>query len=288
MLIREVKMSFNDLDLRELDKGLSPKEKEEWNDIYSSYRGSSILTKRVSGVDSIKYEGNSVSCLVSIDYRVKVLIPAGEVWYDKSAQRPDYVLKFMSGAEIDYVIIGIDRIGECAIASRRLALESRRRAFKKQRHNVGDIVPCRMIASGRSRCIVEVSGYDFTLSQRDMSYCMITDLRSEFFTGERYKAKIMEYEPAVDHLAISMKEVEPHPYDGVEIRHPINSRRVSKVTAKFGGNVFCRLDGNLDCLCTYSSQWSDSDFSIGDRVVIAVSKVNPVKKQVFGKVIAKL
>ena len=228
-------MSFNDLDLRELDKGLSPKEKEEWNDIYSSYRGSSILTKRVSGVDSIKYEGNSVSCLVSIDYRVKVLIPAGEVWYDKSAQRPDYVLKFMSGAEIDYVIIGIDRIGECAIASRRLALESRRRAFKKQRHNVGDIVPCRMIASGRSRCIVEVSGYDFTLSQRDMSYCMITDLRSEFFTGETYKAKIMEYEPAVDHLAISMKEVEPHPYDGVEIRHPINSRRVSKVTAKFGG-----------------------------------------------------
>lgn len=281
-------MSFNDLDLRELDKDLSPKEKEEWNDIYSSYRGSSILTKRVSGVDSIKYEGNSVSCLVSIDYRVKVLIPAGEVWYDKSAQRPDYVLKSMSGAEIDYVIIGIDRIGECAIASRRLALEIRRRAFKKQRHNVGDIVPCRMIASGRSRCIVEVSGYDFTLSQRDMSYCMITDLRSEFFTGERYKAKIMEYEPAVDHLAISMKEVEPHPYDGVEIRHPINSRRVSKVTAKFGGNVFCRLDGNLDCLCTYSSQWSDSDFSIGDRVVIAVSKFNPVKKQVFGKVIAKL
>ena len=281
-------MSFNDLDLRELDKDLSPKEKEEWNDIYSSYRGSSILTKRVSGVDSIKYEGNSVSCLVSIDYRVKVLIPASEVWYDKSAQRPDYVLKSMSGAEIDYVIIGIDRIGECAIASRRLALEIRRRAFKKQRHNVGDIVPCRMIASGRSRCIVEVSGYDFTLSQRDMSYCMITDLRSEFFTGERYKAKIMEYEPAVDHLAISMKEVEPHPYDGVEIRHPINSRRVSKVTAKFGGNVFCRLDGNLDCLCTYSSQWSDSDFSIGDRVVIAVSKFNPVKKQVFGKVIAKL
>lgn len=27
MLIREVKMSFNDLDLRELDKDLSPKEK---------------------------------------------------------------------------------------------------------------------------------------------------------------------------------------------------------------------------------------------------------------------
>ena len=123
-------MSFNDLDLRELDKDLSPKEKEEWNDIYSSYRGSSILTKRVSGVDRIKYEENIVSCLVSIDYRVKVLIPAGEVWYDKSAQRPDYVLKSMSGAEIDYVIIGVDRIGECAIASRRLALESRRRAFK--------------------------------------------------------------------------------------------------------------------------------------------------------------
>lgn len=68
-------MSFNDLDLRELDKDLLPKEKEEWNDIYSSYRGSSILTKRVSGVDRIKYEENIVNCLVSIDYRVKVLHP---------------------------------------------------------------------------------------------------------------------------------------------------------------------------------------------------------------------
>ena len=36
-------MSFNDLDLRELDKDLSPKEKEEWNDIYSSYRGLSLI-----------------------------------------------------------------------------------------------------------------------------------------------------------------------------------------------------------------------------------------------------
>lgn len=67
-------------------------------------------------------EQRSIPCLVVIDYRVKVLIPENEVWFNEATRRPPHVLRSMAGATIDYVITGIDREAGCCIASRRMAL----------------------------------------------------------------------------------------------------------------------------------------------------------------------
>ena len=77
-----------------------------------------------------KKEFKEIICLVIVGYRVKVLIPDNEVWYDGNS-RPPHVMRSMTGAVIDYVITDIDREGECCLASRRKALEIRRREFKR-------------------------------------------------------------------------------------------------------------------------------------------------------------
>lgn len=43
--------SFYQLDFNELDRDLSPEERQEWNSIYASYRSRSVLTGSIVGID---------------------------------------------------------------------------------------------------------------------------------------------------------------------------------------------------------------------------------------------
>lgn len=290
-------MDFEKLDLTELDKDLSEEQQKEWNAIYASYRSGSILTGKVAGMDTTAVtlrnketgepEKKEINCLVVIGYRVKILIPEQEIWFDEATKRPPHVLRSMAGAEIDYVINGIDREGECCTASRRMALAICRRSFLRMTPEAGRKITAKILAVGRTHLLCSAGGFDMTLSQRDLSYAMIADLRERYRPGDSYTAVIKEYDEEKSQLRISIKEAEPHPFDGADVRHPLRSRRASVITGKYKGGVFCKLEENLDCLCTYSPNQYDEDFHIGDQVIVAISKFNYTKKLIYGKIVAK-
>ena len=290
-------MGFEELDFRELDKELSEEQQKEWNAIYASYRSASILTGKVIGTDTTiitvknkktgRPEQQEINCLVIINYRVKILIPEQEIWYNENTKRPSHVLRSMVGAVLDYVITGIERESECCIASRRVALAIRRHSFLRLTPEVGRKIQTNVLAVGKTHLLCTAGGFDMTLSQRDLSYGMISDLREKFHPGEVYSSVIKSYEKNPERLLVSVKEAEPHPFDGADIRHPLRSRRASVISGKYKGGVFCKLEENLDCLCTYSPDQYDEDFHIGDQVIVAISKFNYTKKQIYGKIIAK-
>lgn len=290
-------MDFKNLDLTEIDKDLSEEQQKEWNAIYASYRAGSILTGRVVGIDTNTItlpnketgepERVAINCLVVISYRVKVLIPEQQVWFDEKTSRPEHVLRSMTGAIIDYVITGIDRENDCCTASRRSAMYVRRKAFTKLAPRVGKKFPINIIAVGAARLLANCGGYDVTLSQRDLSYGMLGDLRDKYHPGDKLMAVLKEYDEENQAISVSVKEAEPHPFEGVEIRHPLNSRRASTISGKYKGGVFCKLEENLDCLCTYSQYQSDEDFSVGDQVIVVITKYDYPRKLVYGKIVAK-
>ena len=290
-------MDFKDLDLTELDKDLSEEQQKEWNAIYASWRTGSILTGRVVGVDTTTItlineetgepERVAINCLVVISYRVKVLIPEQQVWFDEKTTRPEHVLRSMTGAVIDYVITGIDRESDCCTASRRSAMYVRRKAFTKLSPKVGKKVSVNVLAVGASHLLANCGGYDMTLSQRDLSYGMLGDLRDKYHPGETLTAVLKEYDEGNQTIRVSVKEAEPHPFDGVEIRYPLNCRRASVISGKYKGGVFCKLEENLDCLCTYSMYQCDEDFDIGDQVIVVITQYDYPRKLVYGKIVAK-
>lgn len=290
-------MNFRDLDLTELDRDLSEEQQKEWNSIYASYRSGSLLTGRVAGVDTTtitlenKQTGQpervEINCLVVISYRVKVLIPEQEVWFDEATQRPIHVLRSMTGAIIDYVITGIDREEECCTASRRMVMSIRRRTFLKFIPRIGKKIEANILAVGTQHLLATCDGFDMTLSQRDLSYGMIDDLRERFHPGEKKTAILKEYDAENGLLHISIKEARPHPFIGVETRYPLNCRRASVISGKYKGGVFCKLEPELDCMCLYSLYQNDEDFDIGDQVIVVITKYDYARKLVYGKIVAK-
>lgn len=293
------KKSFFDLDFRELDKDLSPQQREEWEAIYASYRAKSTLTGAIAGPEEIRYTvrdketGEMVSrkipSLAIIKYRVKVLIPETEMWMP-GEERPEYVMRNMAqGAVIDYVILDVDRENECAVASRRLALAAKRHYFSTAAggHRKGEIMKCRVLAVGPKKCLVEAGGYDLTLTQRDLSYTAIADLRERYEPGEELDCRIKEYDRRENRLVVSVKEVNPNPFDGADRRHPVGSRRQAVISGKYGGGVFCTLPDDTVCLCLYSPQHQDSSFRVGDNVMVAIRQYDYRKKLIYGRILAR-
>lgn len=290
---------FSYLNVRELDKNLSADEMQEWNSIYASFRSKSILSGEVTGVDENQFEVTNVDTgqretkkilsLVIIKYRVKILIPESEIWA-VGDDRPSYVARGMIGATVDFVITNIDREGEVAIASRSMANHKRRRLFdsRKNAHKTGDIVPCRVLAVGPKKCLVECGGYDISLSQRDLSYTAIADLRAEYHMGQELQAVIKEFLPKDSKLLISVKEINPNPFDGAQRRHPIGSRRQGVISGKYKGGIFCTLSDKVVCLCLYSNAHFDTEFFTGDRVLIQITQYDYQRQLIYGRIVTKL
>lgn len=294
----ENKPTLLSLDLNKLDQELSEEGRNEWNAIYASYRSKSILTGRIMGVDSHSFtvrnresgqtERRRMLCAVIINYRVKVLIPETEMWYP-GQERPPYVLRNMSGAEIDYTILDIDREGGVAIASRRLALTAQRHFFDtiKGGRNIGDRLTCRVLAVGPKRCLVECGGRDMSLSQKDLTYTATPDLRTRYHPGQTLNCVLKEYDRREEQFWVSVKETVDNPFFGALRRHPIGSRRQAVISGKYGGGVFCTLSDETVCLCLYSTRHSDLDFHVGDTVILAIKQFDYDRCLIYGRILSK-
>lgn len=292
------RQSFFELDFHELDRNLSPEEQQEWNSIYASYRGRSALTGTIIGVDPLSIntrdpESGTVRkktmyCAIVVPYRVRILIPASEMW-EQGQERPDYVLQNMVGAVINFVIIKVDRDSGFAIASRKIANRSQRYYFahRSDLNRESTRLKCRMLAVGPRRCLVECFGHDLALTQRDLRYTAIPDLRVEYHPGVELDCIVKSYDPKTEQLVISVKETEINPFFGAQQRHPVGARRLAVIAGKYGGGVFCNLPDGVTCMCNYSYQHDDADFIVGEQVMLLVQRYDTEKRQMYGKIMSK-
>ena len=144
-----------------------------------------------------------------------------------------------------------------------------------------------LLSVGPRRCLVECYGHDINLTQRELRYTAIPDLREEYHPGEELECVVTGFDPEKDDLQISVKATQSNPFDGAEQRHPVGSRRYATIAGKYGGGVFCNLPDGTVCMCNYSYQHEDSDFMVGDTVIVLVQRFAEEKRQMYGKIMSK-
>lgn len=295
---RSDRQNFFALDFNELDRELTQEERQEWNSIYASYRGRSALTGTIIGVDPLHIvvrnkdtgamERQTMYCAIVVPYRVRIVIPAAEMW-ERAQTRPDFVLQNMVGAAIEFIIIKVDRENKIAIGSRRLASRSQRHFFANRPtlNQAGSKIKCQVLSVGPRRCLVGCYGHDVNLTQRELSYTAIPDLRRKYHPGMELDCVVKDYDPRSGTLHVSVKETESNPFDGAEQRHPVGARRQAIIAGKYGGGVFCNLPDGTVCMCNYSYQHEDADFMVGDTVILVVQRFEGEKRQMYGKILSK-
>ena len=125
------------------------------------------------------------------------------------------------------------------------------------------------------------------LSQRDMSYAAIPDLREQYHPGDELTCVVKQFDRKADTLEISVKETVPNPFDEASLRHPVGCRRRASIAGKYAGGVFCNLPDGAVVMCRYSFHYEDSDFKTGDTVMVVIQRYDEGKKQIFGKIVGR-
>lgn len=176
-----------------------------WHEIRNAYRTRKVLTGILGGIE----QTDSGKTLVVVDYKhFRVIIPLKEMMinlgrspsgdeYTDLVRRQNKILGNMLGAEIDFVIKGIDSKTRSVVASRKEAMLKKRQLFYldtdasgRYRIYEGRIVQCRVIAVAEKVIRVDIFGVETSIMARDLAWDWIGDAHDRFSVGDQILVRI--------------------------------------------------------------------------------------------------
>ena len=265
-------------------------------DLLASLRSRHILTGKLEGVES----SDSGEPRAVLRYgSFKVLIPSFEMMEppeDLRGMNPNDVMRYLIskrlGAEIDFIVKGIDQEAGVVVASRNEAMAVRRRQFyfgqDREGNNLlyeGAVAEARVISVIRTGLFVELFGVEVYIPATEVSYQRILDCGKLYATGQRVLVKILNLDrsqPKQIQVSVSIKQTKKNPYDTIVEKYIPGNHYIGTVTMVDVNGVFVALDGGVDCLCIYPVRGIPL---IGSRVTVRIYKVNPETKRITGDIV---
>ena len=178
-----------------------------WHEIRNAYRTRRILTGTLGGVEQTE-DGKS---LVIVEYKgFRVVIPAKEMMlsldrrptdsnYAALMRRCNQILSAMMGAEIDFIVRGIDNKTRSIVASRKEAMLRKRQTFYldldasgEYRITPGRLVQARVTAVSEKVIYVEAFGVECAILARDLSWDWVGDAHDHYSVGDRVVVRILD------------------------------------------------------------------------------------------------
>ena len=177
-----------------------------WHEIQNAHRTRKILTGMLGGVE-LNEVGKTIAVVEYKGYRV--LIPMSEMImgfqtnlekkeYQEQAIRYNKLLSNMLGADIDFIVKGIDSKTRSVVASRKEAMIKKRKTFYMETDSTGTykiydgrIVQARVIAVAEKAIRIEVFGVECTILSRDLSWEWIGDAHERYSVGDEILVRIL-------------------------------------------------------------------------------------------------
>ena len=273
------------------------KAKNELLDLLESYRGKKHLSGKIQGIENPTGEPSKALAVLAYG-EYKVIIPLHEAVEppdDLKGQPLDYMLNYMLnkrlGAEIDYIVKGIDAKAKIAVGSRVEAMQDKRKSYYFGTDRDGNYLlysdvcaEVRIVSVVRSGIFVDLFGLEVFIPLKELSYQRLTDAESYFAPGQRTLVKILEVDRSSRNnirVKASVKQAGENPYEKALRKYVIGNRYVGTVSLVDINGVFVSLEGGIDCLCNYPKRGRPPK---GARVTIRVLGINYNTNRMWGAI----
>ena len=265
-------------------------------DLLESLKTGRILTGTIQGVE--QSSDNSVSYAVIYHGVFKVIVPAKE-----TVETPEdlhgrpieevlhYLLTKRLGAEVDYIVKGIDKDAYVAIASRMEAMKAKRKQFYLGTDRDGSnlIYPglcaeARVVSAIRAGIFVDLFGLEIYIPLRELSYQRLMDASGYFQPGQRILVKVLDVDRSDKNnirASASVKQAGENPYEKALRMYTVGNRYVGSVSIVDTNGVFVALDGGIDCLCSYPKRGRPPR---GARVTVRILGINHETNRIWGAI----
>ena len=239
------------------------REAAAWHEIHNAYRTRRILSAPLGGIE----QTDSGKTIAVVDYNgFRIVIPLKEMMVapsaansgDSMAVRQMKLLGNMLGAEIDFVILGIDSKSRSVVASRREAMMRKRQLFYfspdangEYRVREGRVVQARVIAVAEKSIRVEIFGVECSIMARDLAWDWIGDAHDRFAVGDQILVRMTEVnKTSQEELSVhaDVKSVTENTSREALKRCRVQSKYAGRVTDVHKGIVYVRLSNGVNAV----------------------------------------
>lgn len=266
-------------------------------DLMESQKTGRILTGTIQGVE--RQESNQSRSLAVIYHgEFKIIIPAEEAVEapeDFRGRLPEDVLHDMLtkrlGAEVDYIVKGIDVQSGIAAASRLDAMRAKRKEYYLGTDRDGNYriysdlcAEARVVSVIRAGIFVDLFGLEVYIPLRELSYQRWMDAAMYFQSGQRILVKVLSVDRSDRsniRVTASVKQAGENPYEKALRRYSVGNRYVGTVSMVDTNGVFVALDGGIDCLCSYPKRGRPPR---GSRVTVRILGINNDSNRIWGAI----
>ena len=237
-----------------------------WHEIRNAYRTRRILTGMLGGIEQTD-NGKTVAIVEYKGYRIIIPLREMVVNFPNNVSGDDYkdlvvrhhkLVSNMLGAEIDFLVKGIDSKTRSVVASRREAMLKKRQTFYMETDNSGTykiydgrIVQARVIAVAEKAIRIEAFGVECSIMARDLSWDWIGDAHDRYSVGDQIVVRILSVKrDNVEDLSIKadVKSVSDNNKRTNLSQCRIQSKYAGKVTDVHKGVVYVRLTNGVNAV----------------------------------------
>lgn len=263
-------------------------------DLLESLRAGRILTDMIQGVETYGDE----PCAVLYHGEFKVIIPGKQLVEPPEDLRgqPEkeiyrYLVTKRLGAEVDYIIKGVDQKADVAVASRLDAMYQKRRAYYTGTDRNGNrllyegaLAEARVTSVIRPGMFVELFGVDTYVPLKALSYQRWADASEHYQPGDRVIVKIMKLERINRNkinVVVSVKHAGENPYDKALKKYTEGNSYIGTVSMINTSGVFVAMEHGIDCLCEYPKRGRPP---IGARVTVRILGIDRKRHRMWGSI----
>jgi len=237
-----------------------------WHEIRNAYRTRRILTGMLGGIEQTD-NGKTVAIVEYKGYRIIIPLREMVVNFPNNVSGDDYkdlvvrhhkLVSNMLGAEIDFLVKGIDSKTRSVVASRREAMLKKRQTFYMETDNSGTykiydgrIVQARVIAVAEKAIRIEAFGVECSIMARDLSWDWIGDAHDRYSVGDQIVVRILSVKRNnIEDLSIKadVKSVSDNNKRTNLSQCRIQSKYAGKVTDVHKGVVYVRLTNGVNAV----------------------------------------
>ncbi len=242
----------------------------DWSALEQAFAAKTIIAGTVTGV---------VKGGVSVDVGVRAFMPAS-----RSGARDAADLERLVGQQIRCRIIKLDVSDEDVVVDRRAVTEEEDRSTKERRYSEikeGETVHGEVRSLTGYGAFVDIGGVDALLHVGDISWSRVNNPEDVLSVGQQIEAKVLKIDSAKQRIGIGMKQLLPHPWDGVAAKLKAGDRVHGTVTRVMDFGAFVEIEAGVEGLIHLSEMsWAKkvrkpSDvLKTGDTVEAVVLGVN--------------
>ncbi|RHV70260.1 MULTISPECIES: S1 RNA-binding domain-containing protein [Clostridia] len=189
-----------------------------WHEIENSYHRRKSLSGIISGVEPFSVGGKTINVVVAdykgmrviipVDY-MNVLISAPDKTEEEINEAKSKICSSMTGADIDFTVIALDKKAHSIMASRQLAMNAKMHdmfiAETAKGHpmvQVGSIVEAKILSVATTVVRLEIFGVETLTSVYKLQNRWVSNARDRYFVGDKVRVRITEIIYSEDHKKV--------------------------------------------------------------------------------------